>query len=461
MTLAPFADTIAAISTPLGIGGIAVIRISGPDTVKIVKQVSSLNKPVPNQIRFTSFFSPDKNKIDEGLLSFFKGPFSFTGEDMAELNCHGGYVVAQKLIDTLLRLGARQADKGEFTMRAFINGKIDLMQAESVIDLIEAKTEKASGIFVHQLEGRLSKKIQTIREQLLKLISHLEVHLDYPEEEDLKKPSDYANIIKDLVSRIDHLLATYNTGRLLKEGILTVIAGAPNVGKSSLLNALLKDNRAIVTDIPGTTRDTIEEWMQLEGIPFKFVDTAGLRNSQNKIEIIGMGKTKKLINKADLVLLMLDAGRDLNKDDQAILKKLDPKKTVVIINKIDLPKNCSKKITELPSLKFFSSNIYQLSVKKRKGLTALEKGLVKFAQKNFLTASEQKDAIISNDRQKEQLISAKKTLSSALKSIKKGLSEDLWLIDLRLALSTLGSIIGEDISEEVLNDIFSRFCVGK
>ncbi|OGI07528.1 MAG: tRNA uridine-5-carboxymethylaminomethyl(34) synthesis GTPase MnmE [Candidatus Margulisbacteria bacterium GWF2_35_9] len=456
-----FSDTIAAISTPIGIGGVSVIRISGNKTQEIVSQLCSEKKFQANHIVFTRFYNSLGDILDEGLISFFKSPHSYTGEDVAEVNCHGGYITVKQILDCIISYGARLADKGEFTQRAFINGKIDLLQAESIIDIIESKTDKASTFAVQQLEGTLSKKITQIRSQLLEIISHLEVHLDYPEEEDLQLHTSYITQLSILSSEIENLLSTYQTGRIFREGILTVIVGKPNVGKSSLLNMLLEENRAIVSDEPGTTRDTIEEWIQIEGLPFRLVDTAGLREAQNNIEKIGIEKTREFIGKADIQIVMLDADTGIELEDQSILKDIR-ESTLIVINKSDVAGNKMNKINEYLKTLSINQPSVVISVKENTGTQELIKKMLHLAETyiSFGTIGED-TALINNDRQKEKLLHAKEDIKKAIKAIEGNLPEDFWLIDLKQALTELGEITGESVSDEILNNIFSRFCVGK
>ena len=462
MTLQSFTDTIAAISTPIGVGGISIIRISGSLTKTILFKLCTVSNIDANQIKFSRFLNTNNSIVDEGLISYFKAPHSYTGEDIAEVNCHGGYITAKIILDTIICHGARLADKGEFTQRAFINGKLDLPQAESIIDIIESKTEKSSSISVNQLEGNLSKKIRDIRKQLLDTIAHLEVHLDYPEDEELETHQNYLNNLKQISNNINKLLDTYQTGRIYREGVLTVIIGKPNAGKSSLLNTLLEDNRAIVSAIPGTTRDTIEEWIQLEGIPFKLVDTAGLRETQSSIEQIGIDKAKNFLEKSDIQIIILDAETGIENEDKVMLKNHLTNNSVIIINKCDLKQRKVKEITKYLETQKFIHEVNLISVLKNDGIKSLIKKLTLKAE--YLLGSnliKENNTIISNDRQKEKLLKANESIKNASQSISRNMPEDFWLIDLKDALTSLGEISGESVSDEVLSNIFSRFCVGK
>ncbi len=460
MTLKAFTDTIAAISTPIGVGGVAIVRISGSQACFIATRLTQKTDFSPNKIVFSKFINSNRQIIDEGLVSYFRSPNSYTGEDVIEINCHGGYVIAQAILEQVMVYGARMATKGEFTLRAFINGKLDLLQAEAVIDLIDAKTFQSSQVSVSQLEGQLSLAIKEIRTKLLHLIAHLEVHLDYPEEEDLSPQENYVQNIQNLITEIDAVLNTFNTGRLLKDGVLTIIAGKPNVGKSSLLNSLLRDDRAIVSHIAGTTRDTIEEWMQIDGLPFKLIDTAGIRQSSDDIEIIGINKAKEYLTKAEIVLVLLDASTGLEPDDMSIIKSIQKSKIIFIINKIDILPNNEKEILAFLKEDFSQNIIISTSLMEKESIHGIEDKLVYFVKNVLLTAKEEV-CLLNNERQKEQLVSAKDCLEKAQQSVLQGLSEDFWLIDLKQALSNLSEVIGENVSEEILENIFSRFCVGK
>jgi tRNA modification GTPase len=390
--------------------------------------------------------------IDEALIAWFSAPNSYTGEDVVEIHCHGGVVLAQRILERTFQLGARLASPGEFTQRAFLNGKIDLVKAESVIDLIEAKTEKATAIQTRHIEGDLSLSIQKLREDLLSLISHLEVHLDYPEEETLRASSNYIDQFQYFIVMIDKLLATFKTGRILQDGLVIVITGKPNVGKSSLLNALVKEHRVIVSDTPGTTRDAVEVWMKISEIPVRIVDTAGLHETVDVVERMGMSHTEQYLKKADLILFVLDQMAGLTSDDLAVMSKLPEEKTIAVLNKIDLPQG------DPLNLPFRS--VVRLSAKTERGMPELWGQLEKQVQ--MLTGNtDTAQPVLTNERQKNQLVSSKIHIYEAIKSLEEGLSEDFWLIGLRAALRDLSEILGQDVSSEVLSNIFSRFCVGK
>jgi tRNA modification GTPase len=453
VTLDSFTETISAIATPVGVGGIAVIRMSGPMAATIVLKTTTLKTLVPNSIHLSRVNDQTGQMIDEALIAWFAGPNSYTGEDVAEIHCHGGVVIARQILARLFQLGSRLAQPGEFTQRAFIHGKMDLIKAEAIIDLIEAKTEKATAVQVRHLFGDLSQAINALRAELLALVSHLEVHLDYPDEEILFPASSYATQLQQLEGNMEHLLASFKTGRILQEGLMLVIVGKPNVGKSSLLNTLIKEHRVLVSDQPGTTRDAIEVWMKIAEVPIKIVDTAGLHETSDTIEQMGMERTMDYLEKADLVLFVVDRGTGITDEDREIMGMLSSEKTLMVINKIDQKQHP-------PSDDILFSPAVHVSAKTEQGMSALWSQL----EHSVLLRVGQADLsrpVLTNERQKEQLIRAKLHVEEALQSMREGLSEDFWLIGLRAALRDLSEILGLDISAEVLSNIFSRFCVGK
>ncbi len=458
MSLKRFSDVIAAISTPPGRSGVAVIRLSGQDTISLISPFLSIKEFEPNTIKF-SLFKKDKEVLDEVLVSYFKTPKSFTGEDMIEINCHGNYVVAKKILNVLFQAGARSAEPGEFTMRALVNGKMDLVQAESVIDLIDAKTVLAAGVAGSHLQGVLSDMIVEIRQTILDFVSHIEVHLDYPEEEAMFESIHYLSTLEKILLRIDTLLGSFSKGKIYKEGLVVAITGKPNAGKSSLFNKWLEDNRAIVSEVPGTTRDTIEEWIEIDGIPIKLVDTAGIRVSKDEIENLGIERTNEYVRKADIVIVMLDAKAGIDSSDELLLEKIDPNKAIFLINKTDVASEdaVKKYIKE----KYLNANIFSLSVLMDNGLEKFNIMLLKKIESLFQITNIHEDVILNNERHQEILIKAKEAILKAKDSVLKGIGVDLWVIDLKEALVHLGQIVGQDVSDEVLENIFSRFCVGK
>ena len=462
MSLRALTDTIAAIATPHGIGSVAIVRLSGSATPDILKKMTTLTTLKPNMIQFTRFLQANQTVMDEGLVSFFKAPHSYTGDDVAELNCHGGYVVAKMLLERTIECGARLAGPGEFTQRAVVNGKLDLLQAEAVIDIIEAKTQPASTLSQHQLAGESSKVIQGFRQELLELIGHLEVHLDYPDEEDLHETADYTTQLATMVARIDDLLQSFQTGRVYREGVLMVITGKPNVGKSSLLNTLLKENRALVSEIPGTTRDTIEEWMQIEGVPFRLVDTAGIRAEvQDRVEAMGIYRAQAMTDQADIVLLVLDAKTGLVSDDERLLKTLQSDKTILIINKTDVTPSREQEMQKILQANYPTTERVALSLTQHRGLGELKHAIGQLVDRKLVKGHDITGPILSNERQQEKLWHARQSLQTVQESMQAGRPEDCWLIDLRQALQSLSEMMGQDVSDEILNHVFARFCVGK
>lgn len=452
MILDHLTETISAIATPLGVGGVAIVRVSGVLASSIVSAMTSLQVLEPNSIRLTKMTNEGDRLIDEALVAWFAAPHSYTGEDVAEFQCHGGLVIARQILNRTFQLGARLAQPGEFTQRAFINGKIDLVKAESIIDLIEAKTEKATAIQARHLDGDVSRAIVALREELLALVSHLEVHLDYPDEETLSPSTDYVDQLQHLLTGIDHLLHSFQTGRILQDGLMLVIVGKPNVGKSSLLNALIKEHRVLVSDQPGTTRDAIEVWMKVSEVPVRIVDTAGLHETSDIVEKMGIDRTVTYLEKADLILFVVDQETGITPEDKAVMSQLSADKTLAVINKIDQERRTPFAIP-------FSSSV-RVSAKTEQGMTDLW-ALLEQRVLSWVGRTDIAQPIISNERQKDQLSRARTHLLEAIQSLEEGLSEDFWLIGLRAALRDLSEILGLDVSAEVLSSIFSRFCVGK
>ncbi|MBU3157457.1 tRNA uridine-5-carboxymethylaminomethyl(34) synthesis GTPase MnmE [Clostridium estertheticum] len=454
-------DTIAAISTSIGEGGISIIRISGDKAINIVDSifVGNNNRKLNDFKSYTMRYGHiiDKNgvRLDEVIISYMKGPKSFTAEDTIEVNCHGGVVGTNRILQEIIRSGARIAEPGEFTKRAFLNGRIDLSQAEAVMDIIRAKTELSMKSALMQSEGSISREIKNVRNKLLSVIAHIEVTVDYPEE-DIEDVT--ANEVREevtlIISEIDMLLSTADEGKILREGLSTVIVGKPNVGKSSLLNALVKEKRAIVTDVPGTTRDAIEEYISIEGIPVKIVDTAGIRETDDIVEKIGVETSKQKIDEADLVILMLDSSMDLSREDIEIIDYIKEKKYIVLLNKSDLGGKID--ISELRNLK--SKYITDISIKTGFGLDDLKNNI-----KDLFFNGEIKTegVFVTNNRHKQSLIRAKENLESSLNALEYTEAIDLASIDIRNAWMNLGEITGEALDEDIIHKIFSEFCLGK
>ncbi|MBU3075648.1 tRNA uridine-5-carboxymethylaminomethyl(34) synthesis GTPase MnmE [Clostridium estertheticum] len=454
-------DTIAAISTSIGEGGISIIRISGDKAINIVDSIfvgnnnRKLNDFKSYTMRYGHIIDKDGVRLDEVIISYMKGPKSFTAEDTIEINCHGGVVGTNRILQEVIRSGARIAEPGEFTKRAFLNGRIDLSQAEAVMDIIRAKTELSMKSALMQSEGSISREIKNVRNKLLSVIAHIEVTVDYPEE-DIEDVT--ANEVREevtlIISEIDMLLSTADEGKILREGLSTVIVGKPNVGKSSLLNALVKEKRAIVTEVPGTTRDAIEEYISIEGIPVKIVDTAGIRETDDIVEKIGVETSKQKIDEADLVILMLDSSMDLSREDIEIIDYIKEKKYIVLLNKSDLGGKID--ISELRNLK--SKYITEISIKTGFGLDDLKNNI-----KDLFFNGEIKTegVFVTNNRHKQALIRAKENLESSLNALEYTSAIDLASIDIRNAWMNLGEITGEALDEDIIHKIFSEFCLGK
>ena len=455
-------DTIAAIATASGNSGIGIIRVSGDEAVEIVdkifKSVNSDKKLVnvkSHTINYGHIVDNDK-VIDEVLVSVMNGPHSYTGEDVVEINCHGGMIVIRKILEIVLKNGARTAEPGEFTKRAFLNGRMDLSQAEAVMDVINAKNEFALSSSIEQLNGRVSEKIKSLREKIIYNIAFIESALDDPEHISIDGYSDkLSKILEEVNGELSRLINNFDNGRIVKEGVKTVILGKPNAGKSSLLNLLLGEERAIVTDIEGTTRDTLEESINLNGVFLNLIDTAGIRDSEDVVEQIGVNKAKELAEKSDLVIFVADASKELDENDKEIINLIKDKQAIVLLNKSDLGTIINKKnISE-----FDNKPVITFSAKTGDGLDELEnkirdlfyEGKVKYNDELYIT----------NARQKESLINAKNSIEEVIKSVENDMPEDFYSIDLMDAYTYLGQIIGESVEDDLVNEIFSKFCMGK
>lgn len=455
-------DTIAAIATSVGDSGISIIRVSGENSLKIVSKifVGKSNRNIDDIKTYTMRYGhiidlDNGERIDEVIVSFMKSPKSYTAEDVVEINCHGGIMAVNKVLNEVVKAGARIAEPGEFTKRAFLNGRIDLSQGEAVIDIIRSKTELGMKSALMQAEGRISKEINNIRYKLLEIIAHIEATVDFPEDDLEEITKDKIVIdINTILGEINLLIKTADEGKILREGLNTVIVGKPNVGKSSLLNSLLMENRAIVTEVPGTTRDIIEEYINIDGIPIKIVDTAGIRETENIVEKIGVEKSKEKIENADLVILMIDASCEIDEEDKFILDFIKDKKTVVLLNKYDKGVIIDSEI--LKKLNF--EHVYYTSTKTGYGIDSL-----KSAIKDLFFSGEVKlnEFMISNSRHKEALIRAKESCNQSLNVLNDLYAIDLASIDIRNAWTSLGEITGETLDEDIIDKIFSEFCVGK
>ena len=455
-------DTIAAIATPIGIGGIGIIKISGPKATEIATQIF---RPRNVSLPFKSHHlyygevvdSQGSYAIDEALLSFMAKPRSYTREDVVEINCHGGYLVLREILELILKAGARLAEPGEFTKRAFINGRIDLTQAEAVVDLIESKTSLSLKYASSQLKGIISQEINALKRELVEMLSILEASIDFPEEDlEVATPSHLISQTDHLISRVEKLLSTYNEGRLYREGVSTIIAGKPNVGKSSLFNALLGEERTIVTPVPGTTRDFIEEIINIKGIPLKIIDTAGLRDPADRIEEEGVRITKDKLDQADLIILVIDSSVKLDEQDEALLSTLRGKRAVVAYNKIDLPRKASLEKTPRG---LSGVQVVLISALYKTGIEELKEAIVSL----LITHARSLPScpIISNLRHKLILEKVLALTQSVREGLQKNIPHEFTASDIQAALNSLGEITGHTTPEDILDQIFSRFCIGK
>lgn len=454
--------TIVAISTASGNGGIGIIRLSGKDTFKIIDKIfkpKNKDKEIKGyHIKYGNIVNPKNNEIiDEVLVSYFISPKSYTTENMCEINSHGGIVVEKRILELCLENGATIAEPGEFTKRAFLNGRIDLSQAEGIIELINSKTEKEAKESMNQLNGVLSKEIRKIEQGLLDVMVQIEVTIDYPEY-DVEELTNLEalNKLNDIYADLEDLEKSFSIGKILKDGIKTVILGKPNAGKSSLLNLMLKEERAIVSNIPGTTRDTIEEYININGIALKLIDTAGIRETDNEIEKIGVEKSRKLADSADLIIAIIDNSSDIDEDDEEILNIIKDKKAIILLNKTDL-----NEINEYNDeiINKLSKSIIKVSAKEGKGLNKLYEEILKMFSLNELSSGN--EVLITNERHKLQVEKAKSSVVKAIQTINNMMPVDIVTIYIKEALANLGEITGENVSENIINEIFSKFCLGK
>lgn len=452
-------EAIAAISTATGKGGIGIIRISGENCFEILDKIfipKNKGEIKGYNIKYGNIINAEtKEIIDEVLVSYFIKPRSYTTENMCEINSHGGIVVERAILEQCLRNGARLAEPGEFTKRAFMNGRIDLSQAEAVIDIINSKTEKERQASVNQLEGRLSRRIKEIQNDLLDAMADIEASIDYPEYDIEETTSDKLKIILENVKRKIILLRdSYRNGKIMKEGIKTIIIGKPNVGKSSLLNLMLNEERAIVSEVEGTTRDTIEEFINIEGIPLKIIDTAGIRKTNDEIEKIGVKKSIKVINDADLIIAVFDDSRAFEDEDREIIDLIKDKQAIILLNKVDLKKNnidCNKIFGKRKVIKF--------STITERGLNELYEEILEMFNLNEIEVNE--EDFITNIRQKQHVDNAIEALDKAFKTLEEKMPIDISAISIKEVLEELGEITGQNVSEDIINEIFSKFCLGK
>jgi tRNA modification GTPase len=455
-------DTIAAISTPLGEGGIAIIRVSGNESVAIVDRIFKSKTKLADAATHTVHYgyiidNKTGEKLEEVLVTLMLAPRSFTMENVVEVSCHGGIVSVRKVLDLILSEGVRLAEPGEFTKRAFLNGRIDLTQAEAVIDLIRAKSDRAFSVALKQVEGNLSKRIKELRYELVELMAHIEVNIDYPEHDVEEMTNAFIRTkCEQVTGQIDTLLRTAEQGKILREGIVTAIVGKPNVGKSSLLNALAQDNRAIVTDIPGTTRDVIEEYVNIGGIPLKLLDTAGIRETEDVVEQMGVERSRSAVTDADLILYMVNQAEELTVDDLNMIELVKHKQTIVILNKMDLPSQLDRNVIESH---FDSDRIVELSLIDGQGLVDLEKAISLLFFEGSIEGSDL--TYVSNVRHIQLLKQAKRSLEDALTANEQYIPIDMIQIDIRAAWEQLGEVIGDAVAESLIDQIFSQFCLGK
>ena len=447
-------DTIAAISTTTGAGAISIIRVSGPKSIEIVNNIfkeKDLTQVKSHTIHYGHI--EYNNEIqDEVLISIMKAPKTFTTEDIVEINCHGNIIITKKILEILLTIGCRLAEPGEFTKRAFLNGRIDLLEAEGVMDLINSKSEAEKKLALNQIEGKVSNLIKDLRQKILEMLASIEVKIDYPEYEDIEEVTyEDLNInIKEIETKIDKIIKESENGKIVKEGIKTAIIGRPNVGKSSLLNKLLQQEKAIVTDIAGTTRDIVEGSIIINGVILDLIDTAGIRKTDDIIESIGVNKSIEALKEADLVLLVLNNNEKLSQYDKELLEKIKEKKHIIIINKIDL----EKQIEEIKD-----ENIIRISALNNKGIEELKNKIIEMYD---LEKIESKDATyLTNARGLSILKQNKKTIEEIKDGIKNKQPIDMIEIDLKRIWSSLGEIIGETYQDELINQLFSQFCLGK
>ncbi len=464
-------DTIAAISTAVSPSGIGIVRMTGSEAVTIADKVyrGKKEKKLVDQKSHTihyGYIVDGEDMIDEVLVMLMKGPHTYTGEDTVEINCHGGVYVVRRILETLIQYGARPAEPGEFTKRAFLNGRLDLSQAEAVGDLISSQNEYALKNSIGQLRGNIKKTISNIRNKIIYNTAFIETALDDPEHISVDGYGEELKVVTEqLIEELTGLLATCNDGRIIKEGIQTVILGKPNAGKSSLLNVLLGENRAIVTDIAGTTRDVLEEHISLQGVSLNIMDTAGIRDTEDIIEKIGVNKAKDLAESADLIIYVIDSSTPLDENDREIMEMIQGKRAIILLNKSDLDMIVTKEsvIASIPAKnkeKFdLEIPIIEISAKKNQGIHELERVLKDMFYEGKLAFND--EIYITNVRHKTALANARQALLKVNDSIDAGMSEDFYSIDLLDAYEELGSIIGETIGEDLINEIFSKFCMGK
>ena len=456
-------DTIAAISTPVGEGGISIIRISGDDALKVAQRIykgKDLSKVASHTINYGHIVDPDtKQEVDEVMVSVMLAPHTYTREDVVEINCHGGLLATNRILQLVLSYGARMAEPGEFTKRAFLNGRLDLSQSEAVMDLIRAKTDKSMKVALNQLDGDLSRLIRHLRKDILDVLAQVEVNIDYPEYDDVEEMT--TKMLKekatDIQQRIQALLKTAKQGKVLRGGLATAIIGRPNVGKSSLLNSLLHEDKAIVTNVAGTTRDVIEEYVNVNGVPLKLIDTAGIRDTADTVEKIGVERSRKALDAADLVLLLIDNSEPLTDEDEKLLAATKDKQRIVILNKTDLPSKL-----DLDHLRELVGDdaLIETSIVKHEGMDQLGQQISHMFFDQGIESS-QNNVMVTNARHIGLLHQANDALNDVLKGIADGMPVDLVQIDMTRCWDLLGEITGDSYQDELLDQLFSQFCLGK
>jgi tRNA modification GTPase len=458
-------DTIAAISTPSGEGAIAIVRLSGEDAVKIADKIfksvkgKRLAEAITHTIHYGHLIDPHEGQVvEEVMVSVMKGPKTFTKEDVIEINCHGGIVSVKRVLQLVLKNGARLAEPGEFTKRAFLNGRIDLSQAEAVMDLIRAKTDRAMNVALGQMEGRLSTLIRKLRQEILETLAHVEVNIDYPEYDDVEEMTHKMLMEKSGLVReeLKKLLQTSQQGKILREGLSTVIIGRPNVGKSSLLNSLVHENKAIVTDIPGTTRDVIEEYVNVRGVPLRLLDTAGIRETEDIVERIGVERSRQVLKEADLILLVLNSADPLTIEDENLFKAVEGMDVIVIVNKTDLPQEIDMdQVKELSG----EHKLVTTSLLEDQGIDELEEAISSLFFSGTIEAGDL--TYVSNTRHIALLTQALQAIEEVIEGIELGTPIDIVQIDLTRSWEFLGEIIGDSVHESLIDQLFSQFCLGK
>jgi tRNA modification GTPase len=458
-------DTIAAISTPMGEGAIAIVRLSGDGAIQIADKLFQgmgekrlINVPT-HTIHYGHLLDPKTEEVvEEVMVSVMKGPKTFTKEDVIEINCHGGIVSVNRVLQLVLKNGARLAEPGEFTKRAFLNGRIDLSQAEAVMDLIRAKTDRAMNVALGQMEGRLSRLVKSLRQEILEILAHVEVNIDYPEYDDVEEMThkmlrEKASFVRE---EINKLLKTSEQGKILREGLSTVIVGRPNVGKSSLLNSLVHENKAIVTDVPGTTRDVIEEYVNVRGVPLRLLDTAGIRETEDIVERIGVERSRAVLREADLILLVLNYSDELTEEDENLFKVVEGMDVIVIVNKTDLPQKIDlERVHQLAK----DHRIVTTSLLEDRGIDELEEAIAGLFFGGELDAGDQ--TYVSNSRHIALLHQSLQAIEDALEGVEMGTPIDIVQIDLTRTWELLGEIIGDSVHESLIDQLFSQFCLGK